>query len=131
MQLYFLFLEFILPPLNEFNTTFQADEVKVCFLYQEMEQLLRKYLAKFVTVAVIKGRPVTEVPFQIADNQLPDNLLAVGLKARGFISSLDNTDLINRFFKYVRMFYVESVIKNDAEVSIPEPCSEKHWIDSP
>ena len=40
--------------MNEFNTAFQADESSIGLLLTEMNRLLRKFLAKFVKMAIIK-----------------------------------------------------------------------------
>nr|XP_022334271.1 uncharacterized protein LOC111131162 [Crassostrea virginica] len=65
VKMYFYFLEFILGPLNEFNTTFQADATKVGLLRDHMIKLLRKFLLKFVKSSVIaQHKLVTEVPYQ-------------------------------------------------------------------
>ncbi|XP_069124894.1 uncharacterized protein [Argopecten irradians] len=41
MMMYYLFLSFILEPLNEFNTTFQADESKIGYMAEEIKRLLK------------------------------------------------------------------------------------------
>lgn len=111
-RLYFLFLDFILTPLNEFNTTFQTDAVKIVQLDGEMRRLLRKFLGKFVQVQVIKQNSLTNVPFDNEENQLPDHLLAVGMRARATLSE-DEVDpnVQARFFSYVRKFYCAVVSK--------------------
>ncbi|XP_048237948.1 uncharacterized protein LOC125372340 [Haliotis rufescens] len=79
-------------------------------MYTEMHKLLRKYLAKFVKIDIIKTHPLTEVPFTEKDNQLPDSIMAVGIRTREFISRLDDLDLVNRFMKNIRLFYQETVV---------------------
>ncbi|CAG2213636.1 unnamed protein product [Mytilus edulis] len=49
MWLYFAFLEFVMPILNDFNVMFQAGESMIGYLHTEMVRLLRKMMGKFVT----------------------------------------------------------------------------------
>ena len=50
--------------MNEFNTAFQADECSIGLLLPEMNRLLRKFLAKFVKMGIIKenNEDLTKVP---------------------------------------------------------------------
>ena len=71
------------------------------YLHTEMTRLLRKFLGKSVSTAAIRGhQDITKVSFMDPENQLPDKLLAVGMKARSYLS--DNDDLpaekISSFF---------------------------------
>ncbi|KAL5012296.1 hypothetical protein ScPMuIL_010847 [Solemya velum] len=111
-RLYCLFLEFILAPLNEFNILFQADAVKIIFLDKEMKRLLRKFLGKFVKVAAIGQQQLTDVRYKDIENQLPDQILAVGMRVRAYLA--ENEDDVEpattaRFFRHVRLFY-EAVV---------------------
>ena len=59
LKIFLCITSVILNNINYFQCSstsnfYQVEEVKVCFLYQEMEQQLQKYLTKFVTVAVIQ-----------------------------------------------------------------------------
>ncbi|XP_056003345.1 uncharacterized protein LOC125662754 isoform X2 [Ostrea edulis] len=117
MWLYFAFLEFVLPILNDFNVMFQAGESMVGFLHTEMVRLLHKLLGKFVTTKTITvQQDITKVDFRCTDNQQDDSRIAVGLTARGYLS--DNEDLppetVRKFFSSVREFYctiAETMIK--------------------
>ena len=53
-KLTLLFLNFILPMMNDFNKLFQADETRISFLLPEMNRLLRKHLVKFVSMRLVK-----------------------------------------------------------------------------
>ena len=55
MKSYFMFLSFILEPLNAFNTIFQTDATQIAILIPEMNRLLRLFMAKFVLMRVIKS----------------------------------------------------------------------------
>ena len=81
-KLTFSFLKFILPLMNDFNKIFQADESKVGVLVPEMTRLLKKLLCKFVKVRLIKDTPLTDIDFASRENQLSDDLIAVGLDCR-------------------------------------------------
>ena len=81
---------------------FQADESMIGYLHAEMTRLLRKFLGKFVSTAVIRGQSdITKVDFMDPENQLTDQYLAVGMKARTYLA--DNDDLpaekISSFFE--------------------------------
>ena len=116
MKLYFKFLEFILVPLNEFNTVFQASDTKIGHLIPEMNRLLRKFLAKFVTMAEIKPKvaDLTKVDYTNTQKQLSNDLLAVGGLARTYLVE-EEEDISPttqaRFFKSARNFYVVCVKK--------------------
>ncbi|XP_045208611.2 uncharacterized protein LOC123560483 [Mercenaria mercenaria] len=110
LLLVFHCLEYILAPLLEFNTTFQADAVMIGYLHQEMSRLLRKFLGKFVTTSAINSSSqITMVDFKNPNIQHPDDNLAIGMNARRFLN--DNPDLpqetVNGFFRTVREFYIE------------------------
>ena len=85
-----------------YNISFQADESMIGYLHAEMNRLLRLFLAKFVSMPVIRAASdLTTVDFKTADNQLSDNYLAVGMKTRSYLA--DNMDLpaekTNSFFQ--------------------------------
>ena len=79
MKLYFKFLEFILVPLNEVNTVFQASDTQIGHLIPEMNRLLQKFLAKFMTMAEIKPKvaDLTKVDYTNVQKQLSNELLPV------------------------------------------------------
>ena len=84
-----------------FIVSLQADESMVGYLHSEMTRLLRKFLGKFVSTTAIRAtNDITQVEFMSAENQLSDDLLAVGMKARNYMS--ENVDLpaekISSFF---------------------------------
>jgi hypothetical protein len=106
MRLTYLFLDYVLVPLNEFNTTFQADESMVGYLMVEMKRLLKKFLAKFVLNAVITSSELdlTKVDFRPTVNQQLDKNLAVGMKTRAVLMDKDNEvppEIVASFFRYV------------------------------
>jgi hypothetical protein len=109
MHLYFQFISFILQPLNDFNTMFQADESRICYLKEEITTLLRKFMGKFVKAKVIQSaEDLTAVPFKNQDYQLNDNIIAIGVTTRAYM--VDHADDIppsslSRFFSSVRKFY--------------------------
>lgn len=116
VKLYFLFLDFILTPLNEFNTLFQSDRCLMGCLKSEMDRLLRKFLAKFIKVSFIKenNADLTQLPFCSDEAQLPDDLIAVGMSARSYLAEEEENIPIatpSRFFLYVRKFYQAVVLK--------------------
>ncbi|XP_052072587.1 uncharacterized protein LOC127710681 [Mytilus californianus] len=117
MWLYFAFLEFVMPILNDFNVMFQAGESMIGYLHTEMVRLFRKMMGKFVTTSTITAQSdITKVDFRCTDNQHDNTRIAVGMKVREFLS--DNDDLpphtVNNFFSTVREFYctmTETMIK--------------------
>ena len=114
MWLYYAFLEFVLPILNDFNTTFQAGEAMIGHLHTEMIRLLRKLMGLFVTPRVIKSQSdISAVDYKTRDNQHDDEVLAIGWTAREFLR--ENPDLsptvISKFYKQVRIFYSAVVEK--------------------
>ncbi|CAC5396617.1 unnamed protein product [Mytilus coruscus] len=111
MWLYFAFLDFNLPVLNDFNVMFQAGESIVGFLHTEMVRLLRKLMARFVSTKVITSQQdITKVDFKSAENQ-HDERIAIGWTAREFLSDHEELSpvVVNRFFSSVRQFYCTTV----------------------
>ena len=115
MKAYFMFLSFILEPLNAFNTIFQTDATQIAILIPEMNRLLRLFMAKFVLMRVIKSATdLTKVSFADRSVQLEQNILAFGMAMRTMLADSDD-DLADstrtRIFKSVRHFYVAIVEK--------------------
>lgn len=110
VKMYFYYLEFILVPLNDFNTTFQADATKIGIIHSQMIKLLRKFLAKFVQASIIaQHKDITKVPYDERDKQLSNDILAVGSSNRTFL--IDHADdlspfLLDKFFSIIREFYM-------------------------
>ncbi|XP_048727243.1 uncharacterized protein LOC125645643 [Ostrea edulis] len=91
MRLYYHFLSFIMQPLNDFNTVFQADESRIGYLQDEMNMLLRNFLGKFVRAKVIQtSKDFISIPFKDSKNQLNDNIIAIGSTARAYL--IDNKE---------------------------------------
>ena len=91
MKAYFMFLSFILEPLNAFNTIFQEDATQIAILIPEMNRLLRLFMAKFVLMRVIKSATdLTKVSFADRSVQLDDDILAVGMAMRTMLADSDD-----------------------------------------
>ncbi|XP_052072307.1 uncharacterized protein LOC127710472 [Mytilus californianus] len=115
IHLYFYFLSFILGPLNNFNTIFQASEARIGYLAAEMKTLLRTFLGKFVKAKLIHTtQDLTTIDYSNPDNQLPNSILSIGPNARGYL--YDHSDdisptVLQRLFSSVRQFYCAVVKK--------------------
>lgn len=143
MKAYFMFLSFILEPLNTFNTIFQTDATQIAVLIPEMNRLLRLFMAKFVTMRAIKSAAdLTKVSFADRSQQLDNDILAVGMKMRTMLadSADDLGDItVRRIFNSVRQFYVTIVAKmvrifpfhdtllKDLAVLNPDPKINDNW----
>jgi len=72
---------------------FQADETKIGVLANEMDRLLKKFLAKFVQLRHIKGQAdLKQIKYETLDLQHDDDTLAVGMPARSYLSELEDED---------------------------------------
>ena len=116
MKLYFQFLEFIMVPMTEFNTLFQSEETQIGVLVPECKRLLRKFMAKFVTMQLIKPNAddLTKIDFKDTTKQLSNDYIAIGAKAKTML--VDEQDSISatmerRFYDSVRQYYVATVDK--------------------
>ncbi|KAL5015099.1 hypothetical protein ScPMuIL_009369 [Solemya velum] len=112
MKLEYLFLDYILDVLNEFNTTFQADQSMVGYLHAEMTSLRRKFMGKFIQSRVITVETdFTTVDFKSGDYQLPDNILAVGLKTRELLHPDNNIppEIITKFYRMNPFLFIVHV----------------------
>ena len=78
----------------------QADESRIGSLIPEMNRLLRKFLGKFVRVAVIKScADLTKVDTCL-ENQLGDDHLAVGLQACTLLAETElDAAPLQKFFR--------------------------------
>lgn len=67
----------------------------------EMTRLLRKLLGRFVTTKVITAeRDITKVNFNNRENQHENDILAVGWRAREYISDEEVApEITTRFFR--------------------------------
>ena len=125
MHLYFHFISFILQPLNDFNTMFQADESKIGYLKDEITFFLRKIMGKFVKAKIIQSaEDIKAVSFKDSDCQLQDNIIAVGVTTRAYI--VDHADDIqpsslSRFFMSVRKSYEAVTSKMSAKFPFKDP----------
>lgn len=125
MRLYFNFISFILQPLNDFNTMFQADESRIGYLKDEITILLRKFMGKFVKAKVIQSaEDLTDVPFKDTECQLHDNIIAIGVTTRAYM--VDHADdippsALSRFFTSIRKFYESVTAKMLAKFPFKDP----------
>ena len=108
-----LFLQFVLPFLNEFNKLFQNEDSKVGILIPEMDRLLQKLLLKFVQMRHI--RPVANLrTIDFADRalQLDDDRVAVSPQVRTFLEAENLSPAVEAsFVTEVRGFYCAVVRK--------------------
>ena len=120
-------------PLNTFNTLFQSEESKVVVLHDQMAHLMQSILTKFVKACIIMDcRRLVDVPFENQENQVENNDIEIGTKAREVIdqcqsthaSDIESEDPLEqeqqlslgpaiqaRFFRSVRLFYITLVNK--------------------
>lgn len=67
--------------------TFQADDARIGYMAEETSHLLRKFLKRFVKAKVIRDTPdLKDIQFECRENQLDDDLLAIGQQTRLFIA---------------------------------------------
>lgn len=87
--------------------------------------MLRKFLGKFVWAKVIQtSQSLTSVPFEDNQNQLQDNIIAIGSAARAYL--VDNEGEIpisslRKFFMSVRKFYISVTSKMLAKFPFEDP----------
>lgn len=81
---------------------FQSGESMIGHLHGEMTRLLRKLLGRFVTTRVIREEStLTKVVYNKLENQHEDERLAVGWRARDYLSNNDvNPEVTQKFFRY-------------------------------
>ena len=97
MYLNYLFLDFALLQLMEFNAMcHESDETKNGVMSEEITCLLRSIFGRFAQPRVIKAaNDMCSVDFTNKDNQLPDEVLLIGEKARCHIVSTTLTEFDN------------------------------------
>ena len=114
-KLTLIFLNFILPVMNDFNKLFQANETGISYLLPERTSLLCMLAVKFVQMKHVKSKAdVREVKFELAENQYDNELLVVGVPVRTLLANTDNTfqkGVQVNFFGDVRKFYCAVVRK--------------------
>ncbi|KAM9393166.1 general transcription factor II-I repeat domain-containing protein 2-like [Pholidichthys leucotaenia] len=111
-ELLLLFMKFILPIINNFNTIFQADENKIGSLLPEMDHLLRKLLVKFDQMKYVKAtNDLRRLDFLDSDLQHSDEFIAIGLETREALQTHElDPDTEQKFFEALRGFY-EAVVR--------------------
>lgn len=82
-------------------------------LIPEMTRLLKKFLCKFVKMQLIKSTLLTEVNYSNPQNQLPDDVLAVGMDCRRIFADCEEIAPAtqHKFLTDVRSFYAACVKK--------------------
>uniref|UniRef100_H3AVF6 HAT C-terminal dimerisation domain-containing protein n=1 Tax=Latimeria chalumnae TaxID=7897 RepID=H3AVF6_LATCH len=142
-RLHLMFLSAILPLFTKFNVMFQAKQPNIHRLTQEMNQLLRNFLSKFVKQSVLFStvRP-QDVKYAIIDNQKLDCDLFIGLLTKALVDQLIDDGSLSRqeekkSYSDVGNFYMagtKSLIKKlplddqvlkDAEMLIPSSLARR------
>ena len=118
-----LFLQYVLPFLNEFNRLFQNQDSKVGILIQEMDQLLRKLRGKFVQIRHIRNVvDLCTINFNDRFVQHDDSTVAISLKVRSFFKDEYVTPAVQTsFIREVRKFYCAVVHKMVAKFPFDDP----------
>ncbi|XP_060763680.1 uncharacterized protein LOC132872704 [Neoarius graeffei] len=89
-ELILLFLQYILPVLNQFNILFQGEDCMVVSLLPEMDRLLRKFAVKFLELKHVKScRNLREFDVGNQELQQSDDKLAVGPAVRSRLVELE------------------------------------------
>ena len=95
--------------LNTLSNSISGQCCKDANFVEQIKRLLRKFLGKFVKTSVIsKNADVTKVPYDEHNNQLPDDLLAVGMKNREFLADFEDDIAIQtqtKFFRLVQVYF--------------------------
>ena len=75
-------------------------------MLEDMTRLLRKLLGKFVSVRVMTAAGgLTNVDFRSEESQLGDEILAVGMEAKAYLTEADVSDGVKAtFFRWVLVF---------------------------
>ncbi|KAI0222306.1 hypothetical protein LSAT2_026445, partial [Lamellibrachia satsuma] len=124
-EFYYLFLEYILVPLNRFNVMFQSEDTKVVSGHEEVQRLLQD---------------LSKVPFTNRASQLDDEDLGLGTAARRFLSEgtvnaeENDDDVVKnedrcvispqdaaKFYNNIRSFYVALVTKMLKKLPLNNP----------
>jgi len=77
-----IFLNCILPAMNDFNKLFQADVSRISYLLPEVTRILLKLIKK-------SKADVRKVKFELVENQYDDDLFAVGVLGRTLLTNTD------------------------------------------
>lgn len=78
-----LYIHYILGPLNKCNTTFQSAASNRLTLHDEMLQLLKSVLSRFVrTTIVVSSESLMDVPYDFPDKP---TCLEAGMQAIGIL----------------------------------------------
>ena len=144
-KLYLNFLHFLLPTINAFNTAFQATTYTTIHqLHPEMNKLTKRILCYFVNASVIDIQDITNTPFIDINNQLSNDQLKVGEKARELTTVLSEEGFeeeCDMFFNHVRTFYttfLQTLIRKFPfkspilrDLRILNPAERRNWEDFP
>ncbi|XP_060556758.1 uncharacterized protein LOC132717334 [Ruditapes philippinarum] len=109
--------------MNILICLFQNGDSMAGHMHSELVRVIRTFMAKFVKMETITAAAdVTMVDFKMRTNQHDEELLAVGMKARGYLDNNDvNPQIKAQFFSKVRAFYVEMTEKMIAKFPLNDP----------
>ena len=116
-EVYLLFYEALLPTFTNLNLLLQREDPNIFLVADAIHSFLKKLLAKFVTIQVIKAHTdIFAVDFQCPDNQLDDDKITIGFVTKQCLlklfdeESIDDTEK-KRFYSAVRAFYIEATLE--------------------
>ena len=112
-KLYYSFLAAVIPSFNKFNLLFQEESPVLYRLYNEQDDLLKGFLAKYIKATAIAAmEEANDVNYENVENQLSDEDVFIGSQTRIYLVQHED-DLIassqfQEFFTNVRQYYCEA-----------------------
>nr|XP_042906662.1 zinc finger BED domain-containing protein 5-like [Parasteatoda tepidariorum] len=106
-KLYLLFLESVLPLFCSVNVLLQSEEPLIHCLRRELEMLLTKLIARYISpVSVKEAKSIRTIEFSNRKRQKLNEDLVIGCKTRQFLKENSLTeDVVSAFYLSVRNFY--------------------------
>jgi hypothetical protein len=113
-KLYYSFLAAVIPSFNKFNLLFQEESPVLYRLYNEQDDLLKGFLAKYVKATAIAAmEEANDVNYENVENQLSDEDIFIGSQTRIYLVQHED-DLIasSQFQEFFTNVIVRVLIKS-------------------
>ncbi|XP_060665423.1 uncharacterized protein LOC132797688 [Drosophila nasuta] len=110
IKAYTLFLTNALKIINELNTEFQSESVRLPYLYNRLEVSVKLILCNFCQTPYIKNKNIKDIVLKDKNHFLPVANICIGTKAQQYIDSENLSEFEKcKIKETIREFYIELI----------------------
>lgn len=108
VQMYLLFLSYILDIINKISLEFQSEEPKIYKLLPNVKMFYRTILRNFISMQKLNAADISQISPTNPDNFLSEKELYLGAKAEKMLSEINiSPEELRKLKTNVLSFYVE------------------------